>query len=474
MPVLDNHSKLGGPNRVVFFGFRRPLNQQALTGALEKRRPERVCLVSRSDFLGPLKDEFLSARNGFRACTFEANRFQAFPPGPFLEAMRDHEVVALRMYERIFRGAYSGQSHRKRRALYLQHVAYAYGLLVDGGYESVVFSEIPHHPFAYVLHSVARLLDLDVRFFAQFQVKDSYVVASGIPEMFQSFGTELTRMSTTDGREELQEQMRTEVARRTEKHQPFYMGTSDLTPIRRLYMWSKRFFRADDRLRTIRAVRNALAYKSARRPEPTAAEPFIYFPLHLQPEATTSPMGGVYVDQYLALETLVRALPPGWKIVVKENPAQRFAKRDLGFYEHLGSLGAVHLVSRKVDTFGLIERCEAIATITGTAGWEALFKNKPAIVFGYAFYRDAPGVIAVESVEDLTAELRRVADGNFEVATQEQLVNFLCAVQQHSFHGVVDTAYLRDSELSFDEAVDRYTTVLSNLLEGQGLLRSGT
>ncbi len=474
MSVIDAHSPGGGPRRVVFFGFRRPLNQEALSRALGQRRPERVHLVSRSDFLGPLKDEFLLARNGFRACTFEANHFQAFPPGPFLEAMRHHEAVALRMYERIFRGAFSGQSHRMRRSLYLQHVAYAYGLLVDGGYEAVVFSEIPHHPFAYVLHSVALLLELDVRFFAQFQVKDSYVVASAIPEMFQAFGSELTRMQNAGEREELQEQTRAEVARRSGEHQPFYMGTSDLTPSRRLYMWSKRFFRADDRLRIIRTVRNALAYRSARRPEPTTGEPFIYFPLHLQPEATTSPMGGAYVDQYLALETLVRALPQGWKIVIKENPVQKFAKRDLGFYEHLGSLDSVHLVSRKIDTFGLIERCKVIATITGTAGWEALFKGKPAVVFGHAFYRDAPGVIAVESVEDLATELGRVANGSFKAATPEQLVEFLGAVQRHSFHGVMDTAYLRDSDLSFDEAVNRYTMVLADYLEGRDLHHSQT
>ena len=279
MPLLDAHSPVDGPHRVVFFGFHRTLHQEALSRVLGQRRPERVCLVSRSDFLGPLKDEFLSARNGFRACTFEANRFRAFPPGTFLEAMREHEVVALRMYERIFRGAFSGQSHRMRRTLYLQHVAYAYGLLVDGGYEAVIFSMIPHHPFAYVLHSVALLLGLDVRFFAQFQVKDTYVVASGIPEMFQAFGAELARMHAIGEREELQEQMCAEVVRRSMKHQPFYMGTSDLTPSRRLYMWSKRFIRPDDRFRAIRAVQNALAYRNARRPEPTAGEPFVYFPL---------------------------------------------------------------------------------------------------------------------------------------------------------------------------------------------------
>ena len=110
----------------------------------------------------------------------------------------------------------------------------------------------------------------------------------------------------------------------------------------------------------------------------------------------------------LAIETLARALPAGWKVVVKENPAQRFAKRELGFYEHLAGIPAVHLVSKQENTFDLIERCDAVATITGTAGWEALFRGKPSIAFGRAFYRGGPGVISVDDPIELARELHSV------------------------------------------------------------------
>jgi hypothetical protein len=76
----------------------------------------------------------------------------------------------------------------------------------------------------------------------------------------------------------------------------------------RLYTFQRRFLRG--RIRSIPVTR---AYRAARRKRgeaPTAETPYVYLPLHLQPEATTSPMGGVFTDQYLALETLVRALPP--------------------------------------------------------------------------------------------------------------------------------------------------------------------
>ena len=135
----------------LFFGFRRPLNQAALKRALATCRPKKVGLVSRSNFLGPEADEFLSARNGFRACTYRANPYAQFPGSHLLEQLLPNEVTALRMYERIFRGATTGQSYNKRRTLYREHVAWAYGLLCEGGYQRLIFSEIPHHPFPYVL-----------------------------------------------------------------------------------------------------------------------------------------------------------------------------------------------------------------------------------------------------------------------------------------------------------------------------------
>ncbi len=450
----------------LFFGFRRPLNQAALKQALATCRPVRVGLVSRSNFLGPLTDEFLSARNGFRACTYRANPYAHFPGGHLLEQLLPNEVTALRMYERIFRGATTGQSYDKRRTLYREHVAWAYGLLREGNYQRLIFSEIPHHPFPYVLHSVASAMGLEVLFLAQLQAKETFVIAESIDGLFEPIQTAYRSLlrSAQEGAPALAPHLEAEFERRTAEHTPFYMGVSDLSWNKRLYQRSKKFFRGDDRLRFHRTIRHGLAYRRARRQAPHAGERFIYFPLHLQPEATTSPMGGVYVDQNLAIETLARALPAGWKVAVKENPAQRFAKRERGFYEHLASIPAVHLVSKGENTFDLIERCEAVATITGTAGWEALFRGKPTITFGRAFYRGGPGVISVDDPAELASQLRAIEDGTFENATHDDLRRFLRAIQSASHHGIVDPAYLRDSDLSFEDCVERYANTLSEIM----------
>ncbi len=121
---------------------------------------------------------------------------------------------------------------------------------------------------------------------------------------------------------------------------------------------------------------------------------FVYFPLHLQPEMTTSPLGGRYNDQILALECLRDFLPSTWKILIKENPYQTFYQRGPWFYQRIKSLPNVFLVSPETNTKSLILGSRFVATITGTAGYEALLAEKCALTFGKAWYNTLPGIFS--------------------------------------------------------------------------------
>jgi hypothetical protein len=124
---------------------------------------------------------------------------------------------------------------------------------------------------------------------------------------------------------------------------------------------------------------------------------YVYFPLHLQPEMTTDTLGGVYEDQLLALERLVQLLPEDWIVYVKENPKQTYYKRCPEFFIRLKGIHKAILVEPCVDTYELIKHAQFVATITGTAGWEAITAGKKCLCFGYAWYRSLAGVIQYSS-----------------------------------------------------------------------------
>lgn len=126
------------------------------------------------------------------------------------------------------------------------------------------------------------------------------------------------------------------------------------------------------------------------------SENYVYFPLHLQPEMTTSTLGREYGDQVLAVERLAQLLPEKWYIYVKENPKQRYFMRGLWFFHRLLAIRNVRLISKKINTLELLLNSKFVATITGTVGWEALFEGKNVLVFGNSWYKSLPGVFSYD------------------------------------------------------------------------------
>lgn len=157
-------------------------------------------------------------------------------------------------------------------------------------------------------------------------------------------------------------------------------------------------------LNTTMRIRRAVRFIAQHSRKALPSEPYVYFPLHLQPEATTVPLGGLYWDQLNVVRLLSSCLPPGWKLAVKEHPQMfRYNRRwprarSLRFYEDLVEQPNVVLLDMTTKSGKAIENAQAVATITGTVGWEALNLGKPVLAFGAPWYHSFPGVVLVHSM----------------------------------------------------------------------------
>lgn len=446
------------PSRALFVGFHTWLNQTALTKALCAAQGLEAGLVSRSNFLGGSARVFVSSRRGFKDCGFDASRGWEMPSRRLLEALKPSEAIALRMMDRTHRSGGCGWNLETRKRRWLEWTCYAYGFLRRHGFEAVYFCNVPHYPFEYALHEVARLLGLRTGFLMQLQVQQTFIAADRIEDLWAPM-----RLASASPRPALVERMRSELERRRRMHQPFYMHGRGVPAMVRFHAWQRRLLRF-----TQIGLAANLEYWNARRARGWSSserKPYVYFPLHLQPEATTSPLGGVYVELQLVVEMLVKALPAGWLLVVKENPKQRLAKRSSAFYRRLASMQSVRIASRAEDSFGLMQGASAVAAVTGTAGWEALCSGKPVFVFGEAFYRHAKGALAVDDLAGLAAALARVQDGAYETASLGDLEQLLAALQHSTHRGICDVAYFRDLAMDRDEAVERCAESLLHLIQ---------
>ncbi len=172
---------------------------------------------------------------------------------------------------------------------------------------------------------------------------------------------------------------------------------------------------------------------------------FVYFPLHLQPEMTTSALGGRHVDQALAIEHLSLLLPDDWYIYVKENPKQAGFMRDPLFFHRLQRIKNLVFLPSYANSQELTQACQFVATITGTVGWEALRNGKNVLTFGKTWYNSFVGVSNYHKNIQLTDIIYP-----FE---HQQLENGVGYFMAKMADGIVDGGY-KENYPDFDKKVN--------------------
>ena len=181
--------------------------------------------------------------------------------------------------------------------------------------------------------------------------------------------------------------------------------------------------------------------------EPDLDCEYIYVSLHFQPECTTSPMGGAFVHQDLMIDILKQSCSKGLKLYIKEHPRGSINSR---VYEWVSTESNVFFVTPSFSSYDLIKNSVAVATVTGTAGWEGFINNKPILMFGDYFYQDAPGVFKIKSQADCISAINSIRSGKVKILDSE-IIAFLKAVDQCSFSGWVDHRYASLTDLSSEE-----------------------
>lgn len=193
---------------------------------------------------------------------------------------------------------------------------------------------------------------------------------------------------------------------------------------------------------------------------------FVLYALHYQPERATVPMAGILGDQTLIVDMLADALPEGWLLYVKEHPWQLRLQsrgemqRSRDFYRRILSRPNVRIVPAAESTDALLHRARAVATVTGSIGWQALCAGIPALVFGVAWYRHCPGARIVRSAEDCRAAL---AGGG--KPDQSAVRGFLAALQAVCVPGVLEPS-VEDAAVDMKDAARGMAQALCDALNG--------
>ena len=102
----------------------------------------------------------------------------------------------------------------------------------------------------------------------------------------------------------------------------------------------------------------------------------------------------------------MKLIPKDFNLIIKLNPLSqtpRPYKKLKDFWEAIENLNKTFLVDQTISTKKLIENCNCIATITGTAGFEANLLGKPTIYGGQSHYTDSPLSIRIQKINSAKA-----------------------------------------------------------------------
>lgn len=160
--------------------------------------------------------------------------------------------------------------------------------------------------------------------------------------------------------------------------------------------------------------------------------PFIYFPMHVEPERTLLIGAPYYTNQSAVIANVAKSLPSGYLLYVKDHPTMQTEYwRSVSYYKEIMSLPNVKLVDPFFPHDELLKKCSLVITVAGSAGLEAGFYKKPVILLAdlnYAKY--IPFVHVVKNLDDLQQKIHSVLSSDVNPLDLEKYVNI---VERNSF-----------------------------------------
>ena len=344
--------------------------------------------------------------------------------------------------------------------VHLFHIYYQYftNLLISNEVDAVVYFGAPHVGVDYILYLAARALGVETVITMQSPVPNRFFCMRdmddyGIFDSCKDLGEEISLTIPREHKKKLFYSAFIRNKRGLRLHKFLEDCLRTTFPSRQPISWTGVWQNLANRINYIKGYKRVIKHSADLNKK------FVYFPLHMQPELSTSILGDEYSDQLLAVEKLSAIIPDDWYIYLKENPSQSASQRNTLFYKRLERIPNCLYLSEQVDTYDLIASSQFVASITGTACWEAISGGKPALAFGRIWYMNLPGITRYKKGISIEQILGNTID-------HEKLEMAYSELMSRSIPGIIGLSYAAIYD-EFDEMknADLLTNFLRKVLK---------
>ena len=181
---------------------------------------------------------------------------------------------------------------------------------------------------------------------------------------------------------------------------------------------------------------------------------FVLFLLAVDSESSTLLDAAFYINQIEVVKNIVRSLPIEYTLLVKEHPASGLRSwRRIDEYEELINSPNVIPIHHSSNTEELIKKSSLVISISGSTLLDALFLEKPSLVFTNTDYSMIPDIKKIDKIENLSKTIKDALRIKVNPKNIEKYIQF---VEYNSFeynltlHGLEMQKYVFGGSLLVD------------------------
>lgn len=386
-----------------------------------------------------------------------------------LEKMSRYEGAIYKMMDTYFPPL---GSFDERQRIYFDALRFFHGLLKKYKIELYIAFGVPHQIYDYVLYCLCKCLGIKTYLIYRQPIRGYIYYFNDLDEHGVNFG----KKSITSLPEDFEKSYNAYTQSKDGVKLYYMPGKSLKARMKVLSDKIKMFFRYDNAIGNL-----GIAYKLKKRKKqidrlirklecksPDLECKFLFVGLHYQPEGTTSPMAGVYVNQQLIIEMLSYCVPDDVLIYVKEHPNQNLrGEKNLTFFSQISKLRNVKIVPTGFSSNLLTRKCLAVVTCTGTVAYEAAYLGKPTLLFGSYLYNYLPCCLTVNSVEDCKKAIADIISKRycFDEKAMRSFLQQLSGIAYHAEFALSAKDFMTANGVSLDHNNHTVKTMLDDIYQ---------
>ena len=158
----------------------------------------------------------------------------------------------------------------------------------------------------------------------------------------------------------------------------------------------------------------------------TEDKKFLLYTLQVEQEVGILLAAPFFLNQVELIKNIAKSMPIDHLLLVKEHPACYLRSwREINTYKELAKIPGVVLIHPDADSQELIKKSSLVLSITSSSALDAIFLEKPAIVFTDTGFSMIPDVHRLKEIEKLPDAIKSELDRKINPEHIEKYVQFI-------------------------------------------------